>query len=52
MSGTVVLSCKPTDNVLTYVSYSRGYKAGGFNLDRSAFGGRSAELRRLARGLH
>ena len=37
-SGTAVLSCKPTDRLLTYASYSRGYKAGGFNLDRSALG--------------
>jgi outer membrane receptor protein involved in Fe transport len=37
LSGTAVLSYKPTDRLLTYVSYSRGYKAGGFNLDRSAF---------------
>ena len=36
LSGTVVLSYKPTDQILTYLSYSRGYKAGGFNLDRSA----------------
>jgi outer membrane receptor protein involved in Fe transport len=36
VSGTVVLSYKPTDRLLTYASYSRGYKAGGFNLDRSA----------------
>ena len=36
LSGTAVLSFKPTDDLLTYVSYSRGYKAGGFNLDRSA----------------
>jgi outer membrane receptor protein involved in Fe transport len=36
LSGTVVLSYKPTDQILTYASYSRGYKAGGFNLDRSA----------------
>ena len=36
LSGTVVLSFKPTDNILTYLSYSRGYKAGGFNLDRAA----------------
>ena len=36
LSGTVVLSYKPTDRLLTYFSYSRGYKAGGFNLDRSA----------------
>ncbi len=36
LSGTVVLSYKPFDELLTYASYSRGYKAGGFNLDRSA----------------
>ena len=35
-SGTMVLSYKPTPQLLTYASYSRGYKAGGFNLDRSA----------------
>jgi outer membrane receptor protein involved in Fe transport len=34
-SGTVVVSYKPTDQLLTYASYSRGYKAGGFNLDRA-----------------
>jgi outer membrane receptor protein involved in Fe transport len=36
-TGTAILSYKPSDNVLVYASYSRGYKAGGFNLDRSAF---------------
>jgi len=36
LSGTVVLSYKPTPALLTYASYSRGYKAGGFNLDRAA----------------
>jgi len=30
-----VLSWKPTRELLLYGSYSRGYKAGGFNLDRS-----------------
>ncbi|MBN2971454.1 TonB-dependent receptor [Roseomonas aeriglobus] len=35
-TGTAVLSWKPTDALLVYGSYSRGYKAGGFNLDRSA----------------
>jgi iron complex outermembrane receptor protein len=36
LSGTVVLSFKPTQELLTYASYSRGYKGGGFNLDRAA----------------
>jgi outer membrane receptor protein involved in Fe transport len=35
-SGTAVLSYKFNDDLLAYASYSRGYKAGGFNLDRSA----------------
>ena len=35
-TGTAIISFKPTDRLLTYASYSRGYKAGGFNLDRSA----------------
>ena len=35
-TGTGVLSYKPNDDLLFYASYSRGYKAGGFNLDRSA----------------
>ena len=34
-TGTAVLSYKPTDDVLAYASYSKGYKAGGYNLDRS-----------------
>lgn len=35
-TGTAVLSWKPTPDLMVYGSYSRGYKAGGFNLDRSA----------------
>jgi iron complex outermembrane receptor protein len=56
-TGTAILSWKPIDDLLLYGSYSRGYKAGGFNLDRSAlkqpvlpfaaFGGAQA----LAQGL-
>ena len=37
-SGTVKLSYRFTPEVLTYASYARGYKAGGFNLDRIASG--------------
>jgi outer membrane receptor protein involved in Fe transport len=36
LSGTAVVSYKATDRLLTYASYSHGYKAGGYNLDRSA----------------
>ncbi len=35
-TGTAVISYKATEDLLLYGSYSRGYKAGGFNLDRSA----------------
>ncbi|HZG46280.1 MAG TPA: TonB-dependent receptor, partial [Allosphingosinicella sp.] len=37
-TGTVVLSFQPTPRTLIYGSLSHGYKAGGFNLDRSALG--------------
>jgi len=37
-TGTAVLSYRPSSELLVYGSYSRGYKAGGFNLDRSALG--------------
>ncbi len=35
-TGTAILSWKPVDDLLLYGSFARGYKAGGFNLDRSA----------------
>jgi len=38
LTGTVVLSIEPSPTSLLYASYSHGYKAGGFNLDRSALG--------------
>lgn len=34
-SGTGIVSYKPRTDTLVYASYSRGYKAGGYNLDRS-----------------
>jgi outer membrane receptor protein involved in Fe transport len=37
VTGTVSLSYKVTDDVMTYGGYSRGYKSGGYNLDRSGF---------------
>ncbi len=38
LSGTAVLSYKPAAEMLVYASYSRGYKAGGYNLDRFELG--------------
>jgi outer membrane receptor protein involved in Fe transport len=38
-TGTAVLSWKPSPRLMTYASYSKGYKAGGYNLDRSDLGG-------------
>ncbi|TNE43035.1 MAG: TonB-dependent receptor [Sphingomonadales bacterium] len=38
LSGTAVLSYKPMSEMLIYASYSRGYKAGGYNLDRFELG--------------
>lgn len=37
-SGAAVLSYKPIDHMMVYASYSRGYKAGGYNLDRFQLG--------------
>jgi outer membrane receptor protein involved in Fe transport len=34
-TGTGVVSWKPNRDLMLYASYSRGYKAGGYNLDRS-----------------
>lgn len=35
LTGTVALNFKVTENMSTYGSFSRGYKGGGFNLDRA-----------------
>ena len=37
-TGTVKAAYRLSPEVMTYVSYARGYKAGGFNLDRQACG--------------
>jgi iron complex outermembrane receptor protein len=37
-TGTAILSYRPNPQWLFYGSFSRGYKSGGFNLDRSALG--------------
>lgn len=37
-SGTAKLAFRFTDDVMAYVSYARGYKASGFNLDRERNG--------------
>ncbi|ACG78434.1 TonB-dependent receptor [Phenylobacterium zucineum HLK1] len=34
VTGTAKLAYRWNDDIMTYASYSRGYKAGGFNLDR------------------
>ncbi len=36
LTGTAVLSVKPIEEILVYGSFSRGYKAGGYNLDTAA----------------
>lgn len=36
VTGTAAVNFKWTDDFSTYISYSLGYKAGGFNLDRAA----------------
>ncbi len=47
-TGTAVLSVKPVDELLVYGSYSRGYKAGGFNLDSSALNAATPSARDLS----
>ena len=42
LTGTLKAAFEVNDNVMSYASYSRGYKAGGFNLDQEAVGNRDA----------
>jgi outer membrane receptor protein involved in Fe transport len=39
LSSTAKLAYRFNDEVMAYVSYARGYKAGGFNLDRERING-------------
>ncbi|MBI1407750.1 MAG: TonB-dependent receptor [Caulobacter sp.] len=45
LTGTIKLAWNLNDDIMAYGSYARGYKSGGFNLDRSGivcpFGGRT-----------
>jgi outer membrane receptor protein involved in Fe transport len=52
-TGTAKLSFKVNDDILLYGGYDRGYKSGGYNLDRSGFdtvllGGNGAQITDLA----
>ncbi len=46
-SGTAVVSYKLLNNLMTYASYSKGYKAGGYNLDRSGLNPDAIDVRDL-----
>lgn len=51
-TGTARLSYKISDDVLVYGGYDRGYKSGGYNLDRATFdtallGGNGAQIEDL-----
>ena len=54
-TGTAKLSFKVNDDVLVYGGYDRGYKSGGYNLDRGSFdsvllGGNGAQIEDLEFG--
>lgn len=54
-TGTAKLAVKVNENVLIYGGYDRGYKSGGYNLDRSSFdtvllGGNGPQIDDLAFG--
>jgi outer membrane receptor protein involved in Fe transport len=54
-TGTVRLSWEVNNDVLIYAGYDRGYKSGGYNLDRASFdtrvlGGNGAQLTDLEFG--
>ena len=43
LTGTLKGALQVTDDVNVYASYSRGYKAGGYNLDQEAVGNRGED---------
>ncbi|MEZ5972067.1 MAG: TonB-dependent receptor [Hyphomonadaceae bacterium] len=47
-SGTASLAYHLNDDVMIYGGYSRGYKAGGFNIDRSGFSIRPSTVSNLS----
>jgi iron complex outermembrane recepter protein len=54
-TGTAKLAVKVSDDILLYGGYDRGYKSGGYNLDRSSFdtvllGGNGPQIDDLAFG--
>ncbi|ODP37392.1 TonB-dependent receptor [Sphingomonas turrisvirgatae] len=54
-TGTAKLGFKVTDDILLYGGYDRGYKSGGYNLDRGSFdsrllGGNGAQITDLEFG--
>jgi iron complex outermembrane receptor protein len=49
-TGVASLNWEPTPDILAYVSYSHGYKAGGINLDRDATVGTCVSPRGVVNG--
>ncbi len=47
LTGTAVLAFRPAGRLLAYASYARGYKAGGFNLDRAGLSAEAPSLEAL-----
>ncbi len=42
VTGDIALQWRPNDRTQAYIKYSRGFKAGGFNMNEAAAGGRPA----------
>src|SRR3546814_17726940 len=48
-SGTAAANWRITDQLSTYASFSRGYKAGGFQYDRTGLVANRSEERRVGK---